>query len=137
MRVSSTNASGRAPPIIIGAFGVSGLHSLVVNPGGARQSQHAKKSSPPTKGGKPLRNKKDEGEEKTGWRRVGKGQAQVCVYSKFKNRPTQAFASWHDWVCWHPSAPLSFPPSSRTLTLIFDHSEWAEDTFLQTLMALS
>ena len=77
MRVSSTNASGRAPPIIIGAFGVSGLHPLVVNPEGARQSQHETKSSPPTKGGKPPRNKKDKGEEKTGWRSVGKRQAKI------------------------------------------------------------
>ena len=77
MRVSSTNASGRAPPIIKGAFGVSELHPLVVNPEGVRQSQHATTSSPPTKGGKTLRNKKDEGEEKTGWRSVGKGQARV------------------------------------------------------------
>ena len=47
MRVSSKDASGRALPIIIGALSVSGLHSLVVNPEGARQSQHATKSSPP------------------------------------------------------------------------------------------
>ena len=66
MRVYATDASCRAPPIIIGAFGVSGrMHPLVVNPEGARQSQRATKSGPPTKGGKPLRNKKDEGEEKT------------------------------------------------------------------------
>ena len=74
---SPLDASGRAPPIIIGALGVSGLHPLVVNPEGVRQSQHATKSSPPTKGRKPLRNKKDKGEEKTGWRSVGKGQARV------------------------------------------------------------
>ena len=79
MRVSFTDASGRAPPIIIGAFGVSGLHPFVVNPEGARQSQHATKSSPPTRGGKLPRNKKDEGEKKTGWRTVGKRQAQACV----------------------------------------------------------
>ena len=96
MRVSSTNASGRAPPIITGAFGVSGLHP-VVNPEGARESQHATKSSLPTKGSELPRNKKDGGEEKAGWMRVGKGQAQACVYMKFINRPTHAFASWHDW----------------------------------------
>ena len=70
MRVSSTDASGRAPPIMVGAFGVSGLHPLVVNPEGVRQSQHATKSSPP--GGKPPGNKKDEGEETDGgeWERA-------------------------------------------------------------------
>ena len=47
MRVSSTDASGRAPPIIIGALGVSGSHPLGVNPEVARQGQHATKSSPP------------------------------------------------------------------------------------------
>ena len=82
MRVSFTDTSGRAPPIIIGAFGVRELHPLVVNPEGARQSQHATKSSPPTKGGKLPRNKKDEGEEKTRWRRVGKGQARVDKFLK-------------------------------------------------------
>ena len=70
---------------------------LVVNPEGARHGQHAIKSSPPTKGGKLPRNKKDGGEEKPGWRRVGKGQAQACVNRRLKNRPTHAFASWHDW----------------------------------------
>ena len=80
MRVSFTDASSRAPPIIIGAFGVSGLHPVVVNPEGARESQHATKSSLPTKGGELQRNKKDKGEEKTGWRGLGKGQAQAYVY---------------------------------------------------------
>ena len=97
MRVSFTDASGRASPIEIGAFGVRELHPLVVNPEGAKQSQHATKSSPPTKGGKLPRNKKDEGEKKTGWRTVGKHQAQACVCVKFINRPTHAFALWHDW----------------------------------------
>ena len=99
MRVSSTDASGRAAPIIIGAFGLSGLHPLVVNPEGARESQHATKSSLPTKGGKLPRNKKDEGEEKTGGRTMGKRQARACscVKRRLKNRPTHAFASWHDW----------------------------------------
>ena len=71
MRISFTNRSGRAPPIIKGAFGVNEVNPLVVNPEGARQSQHAK-SSLPTKGGELPRNKKDEGEEKTGWKSVGK-----------------------------------------------------------------
>ena len=46
MRVSSKDASGRAPPIIIGALGVSGLHPLVVNPEGARQSQQSRVHPP-------------------------------------------------------------------------------------------
>ena len=82
MRVASTNASGRAPPIIIGAFGVSGLNPFVVNPEGARECQHlsaCNKSSLPTKGGELPGNKKDEDEEKTGRRRVGKNQTNIYI----------------------------------------------------------
>ena len=63
---SPLDGSGRAPPIIIGALGVSRLHPFVVNPEGARESQHATKLSLPTKVGELPRNKKDEGEEKIG-----------------------------------------------------------------------
>jgi len=44
------------------------LHPFVVNPIGARQSQHARKYSTPTEEGKPPRNEKDKDED---WGELG------------------------------------------------------------------
>ena len=82
----TTEARAYIPVMAIGTFGAdNGLHSLVVSPVGAIQSQH---SSPPTKDSKPLRNEIDERERLEKLRHV---------LARYKNRPCHTFTSWHHW----------------------------------------
>jgi hypothetical protein len=71
--LEDTEDNCKAPPITIGAFGVSGFYPLLVNFVDAIPSQHAKKSSPITEMSEPSsihlwteRNKKNEDEKSVG-----------------------------------------------------------------------
>ena len=90
-----------APPIItpIDAFNtLSGLHSFGVYPVGGRQSQHARKSGPPTEEAKPPKNEK--GVESLG----------TCL-GVYKCRPTR-FHLGHNWGS-SGLQVLSFPSFSH------------------------